>query len=426
MSLLKRESNIFYVYAYLDNRKPGKYKYGEYEFDYEPFYIGKGKGKRYQRLDQRNVLACRIINKINTVMNKKPIVIKLKTKLSEPVAFDYEKLLIKLIGRIDLKTGALANFTDGGEGTSGHIHSAEFRRKNSIALKKYHKEACNSEILAKRRKSQSKAMVKLHKDPNSIFNSQEFKEKHKLGNKRKWEESDSIFRTIEYTEKLSIAQKKVWANPKSKHHSKLREQKMSTALKKRWADPNSKLNSVEHRAKITKNNLERWQDPNSGFNSPERRAKIIEANKKAWADSEHYINSKEYRKKLSDRAKRYWNDPNNKIHSEECRKKRNASIKKAWAKTETIDKSRKTHKNLWADPDSKYNSKQCRINMANAKAMDWIIIRPDGVKIKIFNLSKFCRENDLNVAAMHRIAKRKPHNHQHKGWKCQYAREVSS
>jgi len=39
----------FYVYVYLDPRKPGKYKYGEYEFDYEPFYVGKGKGFRFKR-----------------------------------------------------------------------------------------------------------------------------------------------------------------------------------------------------------------------------------------------------------------------------------------------------------------------------------------------------------------------------------------
>ena len=32
----------YYVYIYIDPRKPGKFKYGEYEFDYEPFYIGKG------------------------------------------------------------------------------------------------------------------------------------------------------------------------------------------------------------------------------------------------------------------------------------------------------------------------------------------------------------------------------------------------
>ena len=34
------------MYAFLDTRKPGKYRYGKYTFEYEPFYIGKGCGNR--------------------------------------------------------------------------------------------------------------------------------------------------------------------------------------------------------------------------------------------------------------------------------------------------------------------------------------------------------------------------------------------
>jgi hypothetical protein len=31
----------------LDPRKPGQFKYEEYEFDFEPFYVGKGSGDRW-------------------------------------------------------------------------------------------------------------------------------------------------------------------------------------------------------------------------------------------------------------------------------------------------------------------------------------------------------------------------------------------
>ncbi len=39
--------SIHYVYIYLDPRKPGLFKYDEYEFEYEPIYVGMGIRNRF-------------------------------------------------------------------------------------------------------------------------------------------------------------------------------------------------------------------------------------------------------------------------------------------------------------------------------------------------------------------------------------------
>ena len=55
-------------------------------------------------------------------------------------------------------------------------------------------------------------------------------------------------------------------------------------------------------------------------------------------------------------------------------------------------------------------------NMIEANVLDWIITTPEGKTIQIRNLTKFCRENNLNVGHMVRVSDgtRK----QHKGYKC--------
>ena len=118
----------FYVYVYLDPRKPGKFKYGEYEFEYEPFYVGKGEGDRfrrhlteYQLVHDKNKLKVHKIKKIIKEIGKHPIVIKFKDNISEKESFELETKMIITIGRKDLGKGPLTNLTDGGEGISGHV-----------------------------------------------------------------------------------------------------------------------------------------------------------------------------------------------------------------------------------------------------------------------------------------------------------------
>jgi len=124
----------FYVYIYLDPRKPGRYIYGSYEFEYEPFYVGKGKNGRWKNVNERSKYFKRVINKIKEY-GLEPLVIKIKENLNEENSFILESKLINLIGRKDLNDGTLLNFTDGGEGTNGWICSDETRKKQSERMK---------------------------------------------------------------------------------------------------------------------------------------------------------------------------------------------------------------------------------------------------------------------------------------------------
>ncbi len=128
--------NRFYVYVYLDPRKPGKYIYGNYSFDYEPFYIGKGTGYRKtghltESSLKHNSHKNNKIKKILKDTNEQPEIITLKNNLLEQDAFNLEIKLVALIGRKNLNTGPLTNLTDAGEGASGTIVSNETKLKHS-------------------------------------------------------------------------------------------------------------------------------------------------------------------------------------------------------------------------------------------------------------------------------------------------------
>ena len=117
----------FYVYALLDPRKPGRFVYGDVEFEFEPFYIGKGAGYRAIRHIQyvktkakwgwQNKFKHSKIRKI-LAEGLEPQIVKLKEKLTHDEAMVLEMETIKSIGRFQLN-GPLTNMTDGGEGTLG-------------------------------------------------------------------------------------------------------------------------------------------------------------------------------------------------------------------------------------------------------------------------------------------------------------------
>ncbi len=118
-----------YIYAYLDPRKPGEFKFGNYIFEFEPFYIGKGKAttvynRMYRHLEfvkNRGIDLTNNQYKFNLIKqildeNLEPIIVKVEENLTEENAFNLEKLLIEIIGtRINMK-GSLVNISTGGDG----------------------------------------------------------------------------------------------------------------------------------------------------------------------------------------------------------------------------------------------------------------------------------------------------------------------
>jgi len=130
----------YYTYVYLDPRKPGKYAYLEngfgVDFDYEPFYIGAGKDNRmYNHLEMNkkdnNTIKKGKIKHIQEI-GLNPIIFKIYESNNRKNALDIEKFLVKLIGRINNKTGCLSNMTDAGDGgdtLSNHLKKDEINKK---------------------------------------------------------------------------------------------------------------------------------------------------------------------------------------------------------------------------------------------------------------------------------------------------------
>lgn len=136
------EETIFYVYVYLDSRKPGNYNYGKFSFDFEPFYIGKGKNFRMfkhlkEKSNERNINTYKYlkIQKIRNETGKDPIILKVFENLLEQKALDIEEEMILTIGRKCINTGPLANIQESGKQNSFFEHTEKTKKLISVKNK---------------------------------------------------------------------------------------------------------------------------------------------------------------------------------------------------------------------------------------------------------------------------------------------------
>lgn len=181
--------NNYYTYIYLDPRKPGKFTFQELVFDYEPFYVGKGKGRRFERTYKESISNKGKLykhNKIRSIIkdNLKPIILKVFQNLTEHEAHSKEIELVKSFKIY------LTNLTDGGDGTSGRIVNNNSRKKASDTHKNIwteDKKKQHSDLMKKIIKPEEvKRRVELRKERGTNLHSKETKELLKTTLKNKW------------------------------------------------------------------------------------------------------------------------------------------------------------------------------------------------------------------------------------------------
>lgn len=223
---------MYYIYIYLDPLKPGNYTYQDFSFDYEPFYVGRGKNNRYKvhiqeyKLNSKSNKNSRIKNILEN--NLKPIIYFSSTGITFENSLILEKEAISKIGREKLNTGPLTNLTSGGQGILGMMLSDESicKMKNTCLERGIYKRF--SENMKGEKNSMSGE--KWHRSDNGILN---FKNKMTGVSpliKKTISEKETIFDKISKTlkghewndlekEKRKIGMKKVWEDRKKNNIS---------------------------------------------------------------------------------------------------------------------------------------------------------------------------------------------------------------
>jgi len=261
LRIYKRNEKMddFYVYIYLDPRKPGKYKYGSCEFEYEPFYVGKGKNGRWKNINGRTNYFINRTNKIKKY-GLKPIIFKLIENLNEKQSFYFETQLICKIGRKDLDRGPLINFTDGGDGSSGKITSEKTKRILSEKKKGRHPSRETRNKMSKIRKG------KYSGESHPFYGKHHSEEwKKKQSEKLKGEDNPNYGKhPSEKTRKKQSEKLKGENHPMfGRHHSEETKRKQSEKLKgenhpmfgKHPSEETRKLMSEKHRGENSPNSI---------------------------------------------------------------------------------------------------------------------------------------------------------------------------
>ena len=289
-----------YIYVYLDSRKKGSYSYGEYHFEYEPFYVGKGIGDRHlshlkvangSRSGKNNL----IVSKIRSILNdgSEPIILKIVENLTKDNYDGYEKSIIKTIGKSCDELGPLLNIMDGGDG--GITWVGEHHNKN-----KKLEEIVGEEKAIKLKQSLSEQASKRVGDLNPNYGnrgdlSKIFGDKNpNFGKKRSKEVVEKISKSLkEYKSKLDENEIIVLKEKRKKTIESIPDEvkqvwynKISKSLKDK--SDNGELFSDEHRQKLKDTNYKKINKGSDKLKlSDETKKKISESQKNRVFTLEH-------------------------------------------------------------------------------------------------------------------------------------------
>lgn len=274
----------YLVYVLLDSRKPGLFRYGDFEFNYEPFYVGMTKEKygtarikshfcdAYKNRDKiekdRNPYKSEKIRHIKFQTGNDPLSLKYKKGLTQDEARQWEKNLILNIGRS--RKGPLTNLTNGGEGIYGYNRTLEEKQNLSLLKKGTHLSEETKNKISRSLKERN-ALIERH-----------FNRGRKISNETK---------------------KKMSESHKGKSPSEETRKKQSQKLKNRVFSPEAliKMSLAKKGKKLSKETLIKMSLSRTGAKNPNYgKHRTEETKRKLFLANIGKHPSEETRKKMSD------------------------------------------------------------------------------------------------------------------------------
>lgn len=251
MSYLDNQ-NIYYVYQLrLENSE-------------DPFYIGKGKGRRAKN----HLLNCMLTGttrKVHTIKKAQSLGIKINIEilhdnLEEQTSLDLECNYIAMYGRLDNGTGILTNLTNGGDGVAGYNPTDEARLKIGALVSQWWLKLTDEEIriIQEKRISSRKDNIEnigtnisnglnARSDKDKIKTSKLISEKMKLVHSERSDEEKNAIKN-KFKETLDKKTPEEKAKRSMNHANSKSKDVIDAATKKRIATMKSK--TIEERRSI--------------------------------------------------------------------------------------------------------------------------------------------------------------------------------